>query len=156
VFAIFSTASAALNRALEIQRALESAPATGQSEIRARIRIGLHIGEIFIKDDKRVELISRHVNRAHRVMEIAAPGQILASQAVVEAAKDFINIPKEFLAVRYYGEYYLKGVGATDLCEVADLRFRKPEAPKVADSKRFETALLNRIELAGHRTSGKL
>ena len=74
----------------------------------------MHTGEVLIKEGERIEIISRHVHRARRVMEAAAPGQILASEAVVEAARDFIEIPKSVQAIESYGEYYLKGVGATE------------------------------------------
>ena len=156
IFAVFDNASAALNRALEIQRVLDSVGGLDPGEAPPRLRIGLHMGEVLIKEGERIEIISRHVNRARRVMEAAAPGQILASEAVVEAARDFIEIPREFQAVQYYGEYYLKGVGATDLCEVADVRFRKPQAPQLPDAKNSEKSVLARLELAGYRPLEKL
>jgi predicted Ser/Thr protein kinase len=155
VLAVFDNASAALNRALEIQRLLDASPGD-DPDPRPRLRIGLHMGEVLVKEGDRIEVISRHVNRAHRLMEVAAPGQILASEVVVDAAKDFIDIPKEHLAIQYYGEFYLKGVGATGLCEVADLRFHKPEPPQLPETKRFESALLGRLELAGYRPVGRL
>src|SRR5205814_2678108 len=114
------TASAALNRALEIQRVLARI-----GDGMPGVRVGLHTGEVMIREGERMEIISRHVNRAHRVMEAAAAGQILASDVVVDAARDFIDLPREHQGVRHYGEYYLKGVGATGLCEVAELRFRR-------------------------------
>ena len=120
VLAVFDTASAALNRALEIQRVLgrSGEELSLKEPPRTKLRIGLHMGEVLVKEGERLEIISRHINRAHRVMESAVPGQILASEVVVEAGKDFINIPKEFLAIEYHGEFYLKGVGATQLCAV--------------------------------------
>ena len=155
VLAVFDNASVALNRALEIQRLLDVSPGD-EPEPRPKLRMGLHMGEVLVKEGDRLEVISRHVNRAHRLMEAAVPGQILASEVVVDAAKDFIDLPKEHLAIQYYGEFYLKGVGATGLCEVADLRFRKPEPPHLPETKRFESALLGRLELAGYRPVGRL
>jgi class 3 adenylate cyclase/predicted Ser/Thr protein kinase len=156
VFAVFDTPSAALNRALEIQRVLASTADAAASGVRLRVRLGLHMGEVLVREGERLEIISRHVNRAHRVMEAAAPGQILASAAVVEAARDFIDVPREHLALQHYGEFYLKGVGPTELCEVADLRFQKPAAPQLAGERRFEAALLGRLELAGYKPLGRL
>jgi serine/threonine protein kinase/class 3 adenylate cyclase len=156
VFAVFETPSAAINRALEIQRILDTGAPDLDPAMPLKLRIGLHTGEVLIKEGERLEIISRHVNRAHRVMEAAAPGQILASEVVVEAAKDFIDIPKRRLAIQYFGEYSLKGVGATSLCEVADTRFRKPEAPRLADGRNLETALMGRLELAGYRPVRRL
>jgi predicted Ser/Thr protein kinase len=58
--------------------------------------------------------------------------------------------------VQYYGEYYLKGVGAATLCEVADLRFRKPAPPQILEPGKAEGALIGRLELAGYRVLGRL
>jgi class 3 adenylate cyclase len=156
LLAVFDTASAALNRALEIQRVLDTTQEGGGSPARPSVRIGLHTGEVLIREGERVEIINRHVHRARRVMETADGGQILASSAVVEAARDFIEIPPEHLAVQYYGEYYLKGVGAATLCEVADLRFRKPAPPQILEPGKAEGALIGRLELAGYRVLGRL
>ena len=155
-FAVFDNASVALNRALEIQRVLGSVGDDGQGNPRPRVRIGLHMGEVLVREGERLEIISRHVNRAHRIMEAAAPGQILASDVVVDAARDFLDVPREHQAIRHYGEFYLRGVGATGLCEVADLRFRQPEPPRVPGADNAETALLSRLELAGYRPAGAL
>ena len=156
VFAVFDHASVALNRALEIQRVLDSSGPPGNANGRPKVRVGLHMGEVLVREGERLEIISRHINRAHRVMEAAAPGQILASEVVVDAARDFIDLPREHQAIRHYGEYYLKGVGATGLCEVADLRFRNPEAPRVSGTDTLETALVSRLELAGYRSVKRL
>src|SRR5205823_2961779 len=157
VLAVFHTASAALNRSLEIQRVLGWVEDGARSErARPKLRIGLHMGEVLVQEGERLEIMSRHINRAHRIMEAAVPGQILASEAVVEAGKDFINVAKEFLAIQYHGEFYLKGAGATQLCEVVDVRFRKPQPPQLCAGNKFETALLGRLELAGYRSLGRL
>lgn len=151
VFAVFDQASVALNCALEIQRLITASAA----DHAIRLRIGLHMGEVLLRQGERVEIISRHVNRAHRVMEAAAPGQILASDAVVDAGRDFLDIPGAAQAIEFYGEYNLKGVGPTNLCEVADLRFRKPVAPKLEGHKP-DSAVLGRLELAGYRPMSRL
>jgi serine/threonine protein kinase/class 3 adenylate cyclase len=155
-FAVFDNASVALNRALEIQRVLSSVGPDGPGNPQPGVRIGLHMGEVLVREGERIEIISRHVNRAHRIMEAAAPGQILASDVVVDAARDFLDIPREHQAIRHYGEFYLRGVGATGLCEVADLRFRQPEPPRVPGTDNAETALLSRLELAGYRPVARL
>jgi serine/threonine protein kinase/class 3 adenylate cyclase len=159
LYAVFGNASAALNRALEIQRIVEGSWA-GEAEAaetgRLRVRLGLHTGEVFVKEGERFEVIGRHVTRGRRVMEAAAPGQILASEEVTKAAADLVEIPKEFLAIEYFGEFYLKGVGATALCEVADLRFRRPEAPRLPEGRSLESALVGRLELAGYRAQARL
>lgn len=156
VFAVFNNASAALNRSLEIQRVLDGVATHQGAAASPRLRIGLHMGEVLVREGDRIEIISRHVSRARRVMEVAREGQILASEAVVEAARDFIDIPKEVQGIQYFGEYYLKSVGATNLCEVADLRFRKPQAPDIPDTRKAEMALWGRLELAGYQPITRL
>jgi serine/threonine protein kinase/class 3 adenylate cyclase len=156
VFAVFDNASIAINRALEIQRILDPEVREDSGSPRPRLRIGLHMGEVLMQEGERLEIISRHVNRARRIMEAAAPGQILASDAVVDAARDFIDVPREHQAIRHFGEYYLKGVGATGLCEVADLRFRQSEPPRVPQAATGESGLLSRLEFAGYRPLARL
>jgi serine/threonine protein kinase/class 3 adenylate cyclase len=151
IYAVFDNASVALNRALEVQRVLGAPRRATHLEVRLRVRVGLHTGEVLVKEGDHVEIISRHVTRARRVMEVAAPGQILVSEGVVDAARDLVDVPKEFVAIEYFGEFYLKGAGATGLCEVADLRFRKPEAPPVFETQSIESAVAGRLELAGYR-----
>src|SRR5207237_4034676 len=123
---------------------------------RPKVRVGLHMGEVLVREGERLEIISRHINRAHRVMEAAAPGQILASDAVVDAARDFIDLPREHQAIRHYGEFYLKGVGATGLCEVADLRFRQPVSPQLPGADSAQAGLVSRLELAGYQSVTRL
>jgi serine/threonine protein kinase/class 3 adenylate cyclase len=156
IYAVFNNASTALNRALEVQRVLGAPRHAAESRGRLQVRIGLHTGEVLVKEGERLEIISRHVSRARRVMEAAAAGQILASEGVVDAARDWVDIPKEFVAVEYYGEFYLRGVGATALCEVADLRLRKPEAPRLPEAQGLESPLVGRLELAGYRALERL
>jgi serine/threonine protein kinase/class 3 adenylate cyclase len=156
LYAVFDNASAALNRALEAQRVLGAPRHAAESRGRLRVRMGLHTGEVLVKEGERLEIISRHVSRARRVMEAAAPGQILASEGVVDAARDLVDIPKEFVAIEYFGEFYLRGVGATALCEVADLRIRKPEAPVLPEAQPLESTLVGRLELAGYRPLERL
>ena len=156
LLAVFPTASAALNRALEIQRVVSGEYPPGDTPARPRIRMGLHMGEVLLREGERIEVISRQVHRARCVMEAAQPGQVLASAPVAEAAREFVNIPKEHLAIQHYGQYYLKGAGATDLCEVADVRFKTPRAPETTEVSRREGVLLGRLELAGYRNLTRL
>ena len=156
LLAVFDNASTALNRALEIQRVLGASAGQASANGRPGVRIGLHMGEVFIKEGERLEIISRHVTRARRIMETAVPGQILASDVVVDAARDFISLPREHQAIRHFGDFYLKGVGATGLCEVTDLRLRTPTPPLSSESDHAETSMVSRLELAGYRSISRL
>jgi class 3 adenylate cyclase len=150
VFAILDSPSTAMNRALDIQRQLAEWNAEDAERPVLQIRMGLHIGEIYLEEEGRLEIISRHINRAHRIMEAAGPNQILTSNVVVEMGRDYVDqIPAESLAIRRYGEFYLKGVGPTEICEIADLRVCKP-APPAALAKDTEHSLLKRLEEFGY------
>ena len=156
LLAVFDNASTALNRALEIQRVVGASAGHASANGRPGVRVGLHMGEVFVKEGERIEIISRHVTRARRIMETAVPGQILASDVVVDAARDFINLPREHQAIRHFGDFYLKGAGATGLCEVTDLRLRTPTPPLSAESDHAETSMVSRLELAGYRSISRL
>ena len=156
VFAVFDTPSLAMSKAMEIQRSLaELGRVNGTAAV--SLRMGMHVGEILLEEGGRLDIVSRHVNRARRVMESSQPGQILASRAVVDSGRDFIRgVPTEHLSIRYYGEYYLKGVGATELCEVGDLRVTTPQPPQVARAERPEMALMDRLEASGYRPEARI
>lgn len=153
--AVFNKASEALNRSLEIQRAIEGFLVEAKQEGRPfwpRVRIGLHMGEVLLREEGRVEIVSRQVIRARQVMEAAGPGQVYASEAVIEAGRDFIEVPGKSLSLQFYGEYHLPGTGVVALGEVVDLRFCSPAPPKTCESNRIESTRLGRLELAGYRS----
>lgn len=78
---IFSSASAAVQSALEMQQQLQSVPLIP-------LRIGLHIGEIFFEDGK---ILGDGVNLAARIQSIAVGNSILFSEEIQDKIK---NIPK--------------------------------------------------------------
>ena len=78
---IFSSASEAVQSALEIQEQLQKDPAIP-------LRIGLHIGEIFFEDGK---ILGDGVNVASRIQSIAVGNSILFSEEIQDKIK---NIPK--------------------------------------------------------------
>ena len=78
---IFSSASEAVQSALEIQEQLQKDPAIP-------LRIGLHIGEIFFEDGK---ILGDGVNLASRIQSIAVGNSILFSEEIQDKIK---NIPK--------------------------------------------------------------
>ncbi len=78
---IFSSASEAIESALEIQRNLQTEPAIP-------LRIGLHIGEVFFEDGK---MLGDGVNQASRIQSIASGNSILFSEEIQNKIK---NIPK--------------------------------------------------------------
>jgi len=78
---IFSSASEAVQCALEMQQKLQAAPIIP-------VRIGLHIGEIFFEDEK---ILGDGVNVASRIQSIAAGNSILFSEEIQDKIK---NMPK--------------------------------------------------------------
>jgi len=78
---IFSSASEAVQSALEVQEQLQKDPSIP-------LRIGLHIGEIFFEDGK---ILGDGVNVASRIQSIASGNSILFSEEIQDKIK---NIPK--------------------------------------------------------------
>jgi adenylate cyclase len=76
----FPTAQDALYCAVEVQRALYET-ATGRSGPDARLRIGLHVGDVVLRDD---DLFGDGVNIASRIEPLADPGGICVSGAVYD------------------------------------------------------------------------
>ena len=66
--------------------------------------VGLHAGPVIFQDG---DYYGQTVNVASRIAEYARPGEVLASQEVVDAAGD---VPIRFVRV---GPVELKGVGGT-------------------------------------------
>ncbi|MES1215344.1 MAG: response regulator [Bacteroidota bacterium] len=77
----FSSASEAVQCALEVQQQLKTEPAVP-------LRIGLHIGEIFFEDEK---IFGDGVNVASRIQSLGQQNTILFSEEIQDKIK---NIPK--------------------------------------------------------------
>jgi adenylate cyclase len=99
IMASFTSASAALEAAVAIQKAL-AVHSSDNPDTRLRVRIGLNAGEPVAEDE---DLFGTAVQLAARVCDKAEPGQILASNVVQElaAGKGFDFVDK--------GEDTLKG-----------------------------------------------
>ena len=80
VLAVFETATGAVGAALEIQQVLTLAGAAEAAETRMRFRIGVHLGDVFEKQDGTV--YGDGVNVAARLEGLAEPGGIVVSDAV--------------------------------------------------------------------------
>ena len=86
-----------------------------------RVRCGLHLGVVERRDD---DLFGSAVNRAARIMKAAHGGQVLLSQAVVDALRDALP-----------HESSLRDLGAVRLRDLAPSRARLPaRAPGAARS----------------------
>jgi len=95
----FSTAAQAVEAAIEAQRALES---HAWNDAQVRVRIGLHSGQADERDGRYFGAV---VNRAARIESLAAPGQILVSEATCALARTTVSGVVSF---RDLGEQQLK------------------------------------------------
>jgi predicted ATPase len=82
IYAVFAAASDAVACALALQRAL--ALLEGRGLLPLKVRCGLHAGMVERRDD---DVFGSAVNRCARIMGAAHGGQVLASQAVFDAAQ---------------------------------------------------------------------
>jgi predicted ATPase/class 3 adenylate cyclase len=86
VHAAFSTADATVSAAIDAQRAL--AKETWPVSEPLRVRIGIHTGVAELRDG---DYFGSSVNRAARLMDVAHGGQIVASQATADLARDALR-----------------------------------------------------------------
>ncbi len=107
--AAFVTAEAALEAALDGQRALAGEAWDLPRPLRARM--GVHSGPA---DQRNGDYFGPALNRAARLMGIAHGGQVLLSQAAYELARDGLTGALRDLAVRDLGEHRLRGVAAPE------------------------------------------
>jgi predicted ATPase/class 3 adenylate cyclase len=86
VLALFESAAGAVDAALAVQKALEAASQTTAAERRLRVRIGVHLGDVFEKADGTI--YGHGVNVAARLQAKAAPGGLCMSETLYESVKD--------------------------------------------------------------------
>jgi class 3 adenylate cyclase len=95
ILAIFSEPSTAVERALCIQEEIRKFNREIPGEEPLSVRIGLHMGQITVKDDINPDIFGRHVNRASRVESLADGGQVAGRQATGE---DLLDLPRSLPA----------------------------------------------------------
>ena len=79
--AVFDRADGALLACVEAQRALAAEPWT--EGLVPRVRMGVHVGDVFEIDGEPVGLV---INHGARIMAAAQPGQVMVSAAAADAA----------------------------------------------------------------------
>ncbi len=85
IFAVFDTASGAVEAAQAVQRTLNAGAAQMPQERQMRFRIGVHLGDVMEKSDGTV--FGDGVNIAARLEALAEPGGITVSDAVQGAVR---------------------------------------------------------------------
>ncbi len=91
----------AVRLARNLRDTIESAKAAGDFPL--AVRMGLHHGEALVRGD---DLVGSTVNIAARVCDLAGPGELLASEAVVSALEGGENCQE----TRVVGPARVKGV----------------------------------------------
>jgi predicted ATPase/class 3 adenylate cyclase len=103
LFAVFSSPSACLAAAIDMQQALQAHAWPGGEHV--RVRMGIHTGEA---SRTAVGLIGLDVHRAARVAEVGYGGQVLLSEAAATLVLD--SLPAE-AALKNLGVHRLKDLG---------------------------------------------
>ncbi len=127
-FIVFSKPSDAVKFSLLVQSRLR--PRADMRGPRVVDRVGIHVGEVFVEESddvrKPLDLYGTHVDACARVMNLAAPDQILLSRFAFDSARpvlkgqDLHNMgPLSWLN---HGLYRLKGVEEPlEICEVGEI-----------------------------------
>ncbi len=89
VLAVFEIATGAVLAAIEVQRELEASSIGVPDDRRMRLRIGLHLGDVFEQADGNV--YGDGVNIAARLQGLAAPGGITVSESVRTAVRGKVD-----------------------------------------------------------------
>jgi predicted ATPase/class 3 adenylate cyclase len=108
-FVVFGAPTAALQAALEAQLALEREP--WPEGFRVRVRMGLHVGEIYEDDGDVVGLAIHH---AARIANAAHGGQIVVSEAVQRVVS---SLP-DGATLRSLGQHRLRDVGMVPVFQI--------------------------------------
>lgn len=139
VLAEFPSVIEAVACAVEIQEALSRALDTGEGEPGIRFRIGIHIGDVMVKEG---DLFGEGVNIAARLQALAEPGGICISGDVHKHVRKMLplsyadlgpqrvkNIPEAIRAISVRsGAGAQEGGGAAPISETLAL----PEKPSIA------------------------
>jgi class 3 adenylate cyclase len=132
ILAIFSEPSTAVERALLIQEEIRKFNRELAEVEPLAVRIGLHMGQITVKDDINPDIFGRHVNRASRVEGLADGGQVFVTYNVLDSAKGWlVGKQQEKIAWTSHGQYRLKGIDeAIEIFEVYHEGKVEPRAPR--------------------------
>lgn len=100
ILAMFETATGAARGAMDARQRLNEMAAGLPSEARLRYRIGIHLGDVVLRDDGSIQ--GDGVNIAARLQAAAEPGEIMASESVRLAVHGRIVARFEDLGPRSY------------------------------------------------------
>jgi class 3 adenylate cyclase len=144
ILAIFSEPSTAVERALQIQEEIRTFNRESPDTEPLSVRIGLHMGQVTVKDDINPDIFGRHVNRASRVEGLADGGQVFVTYNVLDSAKGWLVGQKQDKIVwTSHGQYRLKGI--TEPIEIFEVYHEgkvQPRAPRGAKREQNRSPLV--------------
>lgn len=134
IMAVFSEPSVAVERALEIQRALYFHNKKNPSDQNIIVRIGLHMGQVAVEDKTSPDVFGRHVNRAARIESLAGGGHVFISYSVYDSAKGWIK--DENIHFTKHGDYLVKGIPEPiQIFEAFEIGITTPKPPSISPVK---------------------
>lgn len=105
---VFAEPTAAVDRAIEMQRRLVQYNQEHPDESPMSVRIGMHMGQVAVEDSVQLDVFGRHVNRAARVESLADGDQILMTAPVYDSASGWLK--DQNVTWEDHGLYQLKGI----------------------------------------------
>lgn len=143
IMAVFAEPSTAVERALEIQEALDGFNEEHTEFEPLRVRIGLDMGQVTVEDHVDADVFGRHVNRASRVEGLGAGGQVYLSYTVFDSARGWLSDASNRFEWTSHGRYRLKGVvDPVEVFEVVDPTRRSLAPPRGGDRVRGMPSLV--------------
>lgn len=110
---VFQEPKTAIDRAVELQRALAAYNGDKPAEQHLKMRIGLDMGQVVIDRQLSFDVFGMHVNRAARVMSEADAGEVYLSASVYDAAKGWISDAD--YTISSLGSRKLKGISEEEV-----------------------------------------
>lgn len=121
IMAVFAEPSTAVQRALEIQQALDGFNEEHPELEPLLVRIGLDMGQVTVEERIDADVFGRHVNRASRVEGLGAGGQVYMSYTVFDSARGWLNGVSHRVEWTSHGRFALRGVNdPVEVFEVID------------------------------------
>ncbi|MFP4384183.1 MAG: adenylate/guanylate cyclase domain-containing protein [Spirochaetia bacterium] len=136
VMAVFSEPTAAVKKALIIQRRISFFNNENPDLDDIKVRIGLHLGQVAVEGEISTDIFGRHVNRASRIENLADGGQIYMSYSVFDSARGWLSGQNSY-TWKKHGSYFLKGIpDPVEIFEIADPEYGELKPPQKAKKKK--------------------
>tara|TARA_Y100001970_G_C14259909_1_gene879504 strand:- start:40140 stop:42641 length:2502 start_codon:yes stop_codon:yes gene_type:complete len=144
-FVEFYSATDAVNCATKIHLNLEKENSVNPSTYQMHVKIGIHMGEVYEKND---DLFGEGVNLAARVQGVAKPGGTVTTQAIYNSIRSEENI-----LVRDMGRVHLKNIKEPE--RVFKIYKSKDEYDKETESELTGKLIKKNIDLVDRKKTIK-